>query len=90
MILSQGNEKCNKKRAVDNRPYNENPPFPNVGADIIRPLGCSVQHVFNENAVAGCGVIDEDMGKAMIPTRFDGLSNTDSVESACVIQTKPI
>ena len=25
-------------------------------------LCCGVQHVFNENAVAGGGVIDEDMG----------------------------
>ena len=49
-----------------------------------------VQHIFDEDAVAGCWVVDQDMGKVMIPTRFDGLSNTDSVESACVIQTKPI
>jgi len=41
-IISQGVELGNKKRAVDNRPYNENPSFPNVGADIIRPLGCRI------------------------------------------------
>ena len=61
-ILSQGNENCNKKRAVDNRPYNENPPFPNVGADIIRPLGCCIQHIFNEDAISGGWVVDQDVG----------------------------
>jgi len=61
-IISQGREIGNKKRAVDNRPYNENPPFPNVGADIIRPLGCSVQHIFDENAISGGGIIHQHVG----------------------------
>jgi hypothetical protein len=41
-IITQGGAIGNKKRAADSRPYNENPPFPNVGADIIRPLGCRI------------------------------------------------
>ena len=61
-IIAQVRGIGNKKRAVDNRPYNENPPFPNVGADIIRPLGCSVQHIFYEDAVTRCGVIHKDVG----------------------------
>ena len=27
-----------------------------------RPLCCGFQHIFNENAVARCGVIHKDMG----------------------------
>ena len=35
-----------------------------VGAICDRPLGCRVEHVFNKDAVARCGVIDEDMGNS--------------------------
>ena len=43
-------------------------------------LSSCIQHVFNKDTVAGGGVVYKDMGKVMIPTRFDGLSNTESVE----------
>ena len=61
-IIAHGSKIGNKKRAVDNRPYNENSPFPNVGADIIRPLGSSIQHVFDENAISGGWIVYKNMG----------------------------
>ena len=61
-IIAQVRGIGNKKRAVDNRPYNENPPFPNVGADIIRPLGSSIQHIFGEDAVSGLRIVYQYVG----------------------------
>ena len=60
-IISHRGQDGNKKRAANSRPYNENSPFPNVGADIIRPLCCCIQHVFNEDAVAGCWIVHQYM-----------------------------
>jgi len=33
-----------------------------VGAICDRPLGCCIQHIFNEATVAGSWVVDENMG----------------------------
>ena len=43
-------------------------------------LGGGIQHIFDEAAIAGGGIVDQDVGKVIIPTRFDGPSNTESVE----------
>ena len=32
-----------------------------VGAICDRPLGSSIQHILNENAISGGGVVDEDV-----------------------------
>ena len=32
-----------------------------VGAICDRPLSRSVQHIFNKNAVTGCGVVDKNV-----------------------------
>ena len=29
---------------------------------LLHPLRCCVKHVFNENAIAGSGVVEEDVG----------------------------
>ena len=41
-----------------------------------RPLGRGIQHIFNKNAVAGGGVVDEDMGHSAdeFPVLNDGTS----------------
>ena len=33
-----------------------------VGAICDRPLGCCVQHVFDEDAIPGGGIVNKDMG----------------------------
>ena len=34
-----------------------------------RPISRSIQHIFDEDAVAGGGVIDKDVGILMMPTQ---------------------
>ena len=43
-------------------------------------LSHRIQHILNEDAISHRRIIYKNMGKVMIPTRFDGLSNTESVE----------
>ena len=38
------------------------PAIESVGVIRVRPLGSCIQHVFDEDAVASCGIIHKNMG----------------------------
>ena len=60
-IISHGGQIGNKKAGEHSSPL-RCVSFPFVGAICDRPLGRCIQHIFNKNAVAGSGIVDEAMG----------------------------